>query len=57
MTVAERELLLLLAHEIAQDVARNLREAGLKESEGVGGATIRKIISLTESIRAQASAD
>ena len=47
----------LLAHEVVQDIARDLREAGLKENEGVGGASIRKIISLTETIRAEASAD
>ncbi len=57
MTSAERELLLLLAREVAQDIARDLRDAGLKENEGVGGASIRKIISLTETIRAETSGD
>ena len=57
MTSAERELLLLLAHEVTRDIARDLREAGLQENEGVGGAPIRKIISLTETIHAEASAD
>lgn len=42
---------------VTRDIARDLREAGLQENEGVSGAPIRKIISLTETIHAEASAD
>lgn len=51
MTAAERELLLFLAQMVAHDISKELQNAGLKPNEGVGGAQIRKIIALSETVQ------